>query len=347
VKNLDRGFIVIQGGTIEATGPSSNKAIYNGADGVVTIEGTFPVSSYEYGAPAVPGTRVAVTGGDSCYAVWNNASTNQGPIFPVSGYSSTGDSVIIAGGLVAGTSTSTVRNNSNGGITIMFKEGAIATEDVIPWVRATSGAAIDNNGTGTITITGGKISAGEAAEGEDEEDVDRPGVAIFNNSFGKINIGVTSSDVLLITSRNPNKSEGTIYFNSTQGDTKSELTITGTANAEIDNTANGGNVIFQESHGYITIGGGFAGKLGVNKVGMPSVEPSGSYQKGYALMVTNISARDFVTIGSNPPIIGGATRQTCSLNTSSSRNRIGVVKGTNYQTYDVPFTTSDTKIEEP
>jgi len=342
VNNLDNGIIDIQGGTVEATGPSSNKAVYNAAGGQVKID-SFGLNT------TTDGTLVQVTGSSS-YAVWNSSERTVINVAPDD--TSRKDSVIIKGGKVLGTTSITVFNNAKGTILINTGTAAATTSESTynPIISATTGVAVQNNGEGSITIKGGLIKGGEV-EGEDEDASEaKPGTAIYNVSFGTIDIKVAAADILKITSRNPVTTEGTIYFSSTQGDRKSTLNIESAASPAtgfvIDNTAAEGNVILQESHGNINIATettAFAGTIGAGKRGLSSsYAPEEGVGRGYALKVTNQSARGYVRIGSAlPKPFESVTFITTYI---IPKTNIGVVKGTCYS--DFVDTTSG-GIEEP
>jgi hypothetical protein len=328
VNNLDNGIIDIQGGTIEATGRDSNKAVNNNAGGLIKI------SNFGLNTTA-RGTLVRVTGSSS-YAVWNNSvKFDTGTLVP---------SVSIDGGKVVGTTAKTVYNHANGKIEVKTGAGTIVPTNEStfnPIITATTGVAIHNNADGLISIAGGLIKGGEI-ENEDEDVADaKPGTAIYNASFGTVEIkSALAADYLKITSRNPSTTEGTIYFSSTIGNIKSNLIIeskspvANIANFLIENTASEGNVILQESHGNIKIAdaAAFVGRIGANKLGMGNSVAEGP-NRGYALKVTDQSARDYVWISQTSPIpISPATSAILGNNIARTTN-IGVVKGTNYRTW--------------
>jgi len=381
VYNADNGNISIEGGTVEATGPSSNKAVYNAAGGQVWIMGSAPAYPANASEPPASGTLVEVTGSTS-YAVWNNAGRSEpvDVVFDSEVIAIKKPSVSIFGGHVKGTTASTVWNNADGTIFIgrdpdnklanpVFRTfGTNGTtllaaaidsgskvydtdpEDADIYVGATDGVAVNNHGRGAVIVTGGKIESGVATEEEDFEG-GKPGIAVYNSSFGKVGIirirveasGVGVTDKLWVTSKNPNAKEGTIYVGSTQGDTKGMLFIAsyGGSNPEyvrLENEGWGGNVICQESHGYIKIGTAFgisndAGsvfELGIGKIGMTLATGDTEYNDpkyGYALKVNNNSAIDFVKIGQNTP--NSASGRVSLLGIAAGTN-IGVVKGTKY-----------------
>jgi hypothetical protein len=325
VNNLDNGRILIEGGTIEATGRDSNKAVNNNAGGVIEID-SFGLNT------TAEGTLVKVTGSSS-YAVWNNSVHSNGPATA---------SVTISGGKVLGTTAKTVYNNANGKIVVKTGTAAVAgtnENNYNPIITATTGVAIHNNADGLISIAGGLIKGGEIENEDEDAQEAKPGTAIYNASFGEVNITSTStdSDILKITSRNPSTTEGTIYFSSTIGNIKSTLTIASSVAAPasfvIDNIASEGNVILQESHGNIKIADAavLTGTIGVAKRGMKNTVPEGP-GRGYALKVTDQSARAYVKIGSADPKPFDTV--TFVVTNIAPTTKIGVVKGTCYSAWD-------------
>jgi len=304
IKNVDVGVVDICSGTIEATG-ARNVAVYNAAGGQINVRGTARPNAI-YGT-STTATRVAVTNIDS-YAVWNNAG---------SGVSS---SVYIYGGLVEGTSTSTVYNDKTGLITIGHASTPTASASN-PVVQSTVGSAVMNNGEGTIAIVGGLI------KGDEQAGVTKKGIAVYNASYGKINIA-TNSTGLKITSVNTNTAEGTIYMGSTSGDKKPELNISSTSGAVIENLGVEGNAVFNASHGYIRIypaapgslTGSWSGNVGKSKRGLGANATEAA--RGYAIKNINDSAKEFIIIGD--------AGKGAALNNAD----VGKSKGTGYTAID-------------
>jgi len=123
-------------------------------------------------------------------------------------------------GLVTLTGKITGSNTSStaGTVVIANNVSIISSADI---ANSSSGRAIYNNSTGTVSISGGTVSA-------------TTGVAIRNNSTGKITVSQASGATTLITSANTNTALGTIYIVSSGTATATRLEITG---GTVENTA--------------------------------------------------------------------------------------------------------------
>jgi len=188
IYNESTGTIVINGGTVSAT---TGRAIHNNSISAINIGG---------------GTVSATTGN----AIYNNSSgkitISQDPgkttlvtsenTTAASGtihFANSGTATVleILGGTVENpTANTNSRAIFNGTGTVNISGGTVS---------ATSGRAIHNNSTGAVNISGGTVSA-------------TTGNAVYNNSSGKITISQDPGKTTLVTSANTTTTSGTIYL---------------------------------------------------------------------------------------------------------------------------------------
>jgi len=130
-------------------------------------------------------------------------------------------------------------------------------------VSATNGTAIRNNSTGAVTISGGTVSAtnGTAIRNNSTGAVNITGgtvsttgpdtiaIAVWNQSTGKITVSGTA----LVTSENTDASYGTIYL---REGSAAVLEITGGTVSNTSADAGIRNAIYNNSNGNINISGG-------------------------------------------------------------------------------------------
>ena len=107
-------------------------------------------------------------------------------------------------------------------------------------VSATNGTAIRNNSTGAVNITGGTVST---------TGPDTIAIAVWNQSTGKITVSGTA----LVTSENTDASYGTIYL---REGSAAVLEITGGTVSNTSADAGIRNAIYNNSNGNINISGG-------------------------------------------------------------------------------------------
>ncbi|WP_461256877.1 beta strand repeat-containing protein, partial [Treponema sp. R80B11-R83G3] len=226
------GTLTLSGGTVSATaasGTAHGQAVNIANTGLVTVNGTAMITSANIVTSAGTivlsnaGARLLITGG----TVTNTAtSTNARTIFNSSSTST--DAVSISGGTVQTTSGCAVYNNNTGTVTI--KDGGT--------VQATgnSGYAVYNRSTGPVTISGGTVSA-------------TTGYAVYTESTNSSG-GISVSGNAKVTSANPDPAQGTIFCTGTV--TNSVMIIDG---GTIENTATTGNAVFNTSSGQIILRG--------------------------------------------------------------------------------------------
>jgi len=286
VYNASTGGVTVSGGTVSAT--SGIAAVYNASTGGITVSGgtvsatsgMAAVHNASTGGITVSGGTVSVTNG---YAVENE---------------STG-TVTISGGTVSATTNVAVHNASTGKITVsetakvtstntssssgtiyLSNSGAstaVRLEITGGIVENTAGGtAVYNPSPGTVTISGGTVSA-------------TSGYAVFNTSTGKVTVSGTAK----ITSANTSNDSGTVCLAYSGTATAVRLEITG---GTIENTGNNGNAVFNGSTGGVTISGGTVTKSGTG---------------GYAVFNTNANA--MLTLSGNPgPTITGVIRPSAA-----------------------------------
>jgi len=166
VHNESTGTIDISGGTV--SGPNGGRAILNEAAGVINISGGEVSARYNAAISNESTGTVNISGGTvlggSNTAVWNRStgkitvsgtakvtsaysSTTTGTIYITNSGTATDERLVITGGTVENTSTTTgnaINNASTGAVTI---SGGTVSK------AGTSGNAINNNSTGVVTIT--------------------------------------------------------------------------------------------------------------------------------------------------------------------------------------------------
>ncbi|MCL1850216.1 MAG: T9SS type A sorting domain-containing protein, partial [Bacteroidetes bacterium] len=143
-------------------------------------------------------------------------------------YGSTG-TLTVSGGTISATT----------GIAILMEAGTLNITGGTVKATATNGYALRIVGFCTVNISGGTVSATD-------------GVAIWNGytsyySYVKISGNAT------VTSAKTNSSQGTIYLTGNSTSNITRLEITG---GTVKNTASGGNAIYNNSKGGVTISGG-------------------------------------------------------------------------------------------
>jgi hypothetical protein len=174
-------------------------------------------------------TGLITVSGDALVTSANaSTSTSYGTIYLANAGTATDVRLNITGGTVENTATgngTAVYNASTGTVTI--SGGTIS---------ATTGTAVYNYSTGTVTISGGTVSA-------------TTGNAVYNGSTGLI----TVSGDAVVTSANTSSPYGTIHLASSG--TSVRLNITG---GTVENTATSsiGIAVYNYSTGAITISGG-------------------------------------------------------------------------------------------
>ena len=162
------GTVNISGGTVQSIGPIY--ALYNyGSTGAVNISGgtvsavnSIAVYNDNAGTITVSGTTTKVTSA--------NTNAAEGTIRLGNTYTNSADRLIIQGGTIENTSTTTgnaIRNDTAGGVTM--SGGTVS-------VTGTSARAIHNNSTGALTISNGTVTA----------PVNATAYAIYNNSTGVV-----------------------------------------------------------------------------------------------------------------------------------------------------------------
>jgi len=138
----------------------------------------------------------------------------------------------ISGGTLLTTSSSIIIYNKSTG-TINITGGTVkATEGI-------NATAIMNGGAGTINISGGTV-----------ETTGTSSVAVTSTSKGKITV---SGNALIISQNTNSTTPGTIYISDNGITTGACLEITG---GKVENTANNGSTIYNNSTGAIDINGG-------------------------------------------------------------------------------------------
>jgi hypothetical protein len=137
----------------------------------------------------------------------------------------TGGKVMADGGYL-----STILNNSSGEINI---SGGIISS------TGNYSSTVYNTSTGEVIISGGEVSASGIQ-----------GIAIYNNSIGKITV---SGDARVISANQDIDFPGTIYLKNAGTATDVRLEITG---GTVENTADGGIAVYNNSTGAIDINGG-------------------------------------------------------------------------------------------
>jgi hypothetical protein len=275
--NSTVGTLTISGGTVKTTG-SSSSAVQNNNSNVTIQGGTVSASGYAWAIYNVDAGTVNITGGTVLVsgagaAVYNKDAT--GLMINISGgtvQSTTGKAVDNGAGKVtisgtakvtsAGTSsTISLRSGATAGTVVLeIKGGTVENTNTSTTaktinnegngtvtisggtVSATAGRAVDNYSTGIINITGGKVEAGAGravnngstgqiniSGGEVKANT---GIAVNNVSTGKITI---SGSATKITSQNTSNNQGTITLESgNTSNTNVRLEIT---SGTVENTA--------------------------------------------------------------------------------------------------------------
>jgi len=255
VYNFLSGSITISGGTVSAT---TGTAVYNNRSGSITISGgTVSVTTGVAVHNADTGKiTVSQAAGAATRVTSANTDTSKGTIFIANSGTDTAVRLEITGGTVENTSTTTgnaIRNDSTGSVSITGGT-----------VSATSGTAVYNNSSGVVTISGGTVSAttGTAVYNNGSGSITisggtvsaTTGVAVYNASTGKITVSQAAGAATRVTSANTNSSEGTIFIANSGTATAVRFEITG---GTVENTSTTtGNVIYNASTGAVTISGG-------------------------------------------------------------------------------------------
>ncbi|MDR2964775.1 MAG: hypothetical protein LBU88_03265 [Treponema sp.] len=210
-------------------------------------------SVYVAGAFTMNGGTISTTTGN---AIYSNSSLP--------------DAVNISGGTVSAANGFAIYNALNGCITVSQSAGMptlitsantnansggtirIGYDGNTEQLRITggtventsSGNAILNSSIGSVTITGGTVSA-------------NTGIAINNTSTGVINVSQAAGATTLITSANTTASQGTIVIANSGNATTSRLNITGGTVRNNALSGNGnGNAIYNFSTGAVNVSGG-------------------------------------------------------------------------------------------
>ncbi|WP_207302900.1 S-layer homology domain-containing protein [Bacilliculturomica massiliensis] len=254
IHNYDSGTVVVEGGTVSATGPSGF-AIDNYAGTVKVTGGTvsatgeagFAINNFLSGTVVVEGGTVSATGesGTAIYNKIRGTVTVKGGTVSAAGSlgvairnDSTGEIKVESGTVSADNGSYVIQNNSTGtvtvkggtvsaengdGIAIMNNnEGKITVEGGAVSIVNGNGTAIANESTGTVTVEGGKVCA-----------VNGNGNAIANRSNGKV---VVSGGTVSATGHS-----GKAIWNDLNG----KIIISGTAVVTSRNTAaNQGTIYF-------------------------------------------------------------------------------------------------------
>jgi uncharacterized repeat protein (TIGR02543 family) len=214
--NIGTTYISFNGGT-------------SGTDwGLITLTGKL-TAEYAFNASNLHGV-IDLRGGvsiNSTADITNTANSGQAI------RNSTAGTVTISGGTVKGQGDSgyAISNTSTG--EIIITGGTLSVEGGIAVYNGAAGGV-----KGTITITGGTVKATASA-----------GRAVVNFTNGKITISGTA----MITSANTNDASGTIVLENHGTETDCRLEITG---GTVENTASGGNAIYNDSPGSVDIRGG-------------------------------------------------------------------------------------------
>ena len=270
----------ISGGMVSATG-ADNSGIEL-INGLLNISGG-TVSAYNGNAIYLQEGKISVSG--DALVTSANESPSSGTIYLGNYGTDTDCRLEISGGIVENTATggNAISNNSSGAIIISsgFVESTSTGGNAIynystgnidisgGVVLATTGMSISNQSTGKITISGNALILSENSSDYYgtiflvDEDMDtgnrleisggtvkntaEGGNAIFNNSFGKINIsGGTVSATSGIAIRNA--MEGTLNIS---GGTVSATTGDAINNSYGDININGGNILAKEGYAIV------------------------------------------------------------------------------------------------
>jgi len=217
-----------------------------------------------------------------------SASTSYGTI-----YLSNGASIASTADIANTSSGNAVRNNGAGAVTISGGE-----------VKATTSTAVYNSSTGAVTISGGTVSA-------------TTGYAVYNSSTGKITVSGTAK----VTSANTSSTSGTIYIASSGTATEERLAITG---GTVENTADNGNAIRNNSTGAVTISGGKVlakGGYAVAKASTGTTTLTGGIVFAYGAAADNVIYGDYTASG-NPAIVAWDNTKGTTAYTVSSKTDI-------------------------
>jgi hypothetical protein len=253
VNNASTGKVTVSGGTVSAT--TMGYAVNNASTGTVTISGG-TVSTTEGRAVHNNSTgTVNISGGTVSATTTGRAVHNQ----------ATG-AINISGGTVSATTSYAVYNNAAGKITVsgtalvtsactgsngtIYLGGTTGTDVRLEITGGTventaadiSARAIYSASTGAVNISGGTVRA-------------NTGIAVYNNSTGKITVSQPTATPTLITSASVTGSYGTIFIGNSGTATEERLVITG---GTVENTASNANAraIHNASTGAVTISGG-------------------------------------------------------------------------------------------
>ena len=272
------GTLNITGGTVKTTTTAAYSAIYfPGPGGEIAISGgtvdggsSYAIYSQSIGKISVRGSSVTNSGNVKSA----NTKSDQGTICVTTTSASSDEVISVSGwGKVSNTAAggNAILNNSKrtvsvGSVTqsvsattgIAIKNNNTGTVKVTAGVvSTTTGMAIQNNSTGTIDINGGTVRAtaagGRAVRNESTGAVNISGgkvlsdswVAVVNASTGKITISGGE-----VTSGNKDAAFGTVYLFDNGTATADRLVISG---GTVENTASGGNAIYNNSKGGVKI----------------------------------------------------------------------------------------------
>ena len=208
---------------------------------------------------------------------------------------------ITISGSVSAIITANISNTAATGNAIRFNSTGTLTVNS-GTISATTGSAIYQNGTGTITINGGAISA-------------TTGNAIYSANTGAITVTGASTSV---TSANTTATSGTIYVAASGTGTGTRLTVN---NGTVQNTAAGGNALYNASTGTVYVSG--SGKAtattgsAIYNSGNGLISVSGSSQVTSANAATNSGTIHLAVssgTGNRLYISGGTVQNTASGN---------------------------------
>jgi len=261
VYNGSASTVIIRGGDISTLSTSIQAAVNNGAKGRIIIEGGTILSSYN--AVRNTATGIININGGTFSSPGNIIGNDSTGTINVSNGSFSTDQV---------KDMSLVRNGGSGTINISggtfespnnsIYNGSIGTINISGGTIKSPGGSVYNFSTGTINISGGKIETAGTNNGTLHNystgiinisggtilATAATGMAVNNRSAGKITVSGTAE----IISENTSSTGATIYI-ANNTNTALRFEITG---GKIQNNAENGNAIYNNSAGPMNINGG-------------------------------------------------------------------------------------------